>query len=180
MEKQANLINLEILKMAKELVENQYLDYRAKEHNKWLTESERLWDTQRIKLDYPTIDPYPTEEDIVEKARTLLGFLTSHVKSTETIVEQLDSKTETNNVSINESNVEVVSNSAVETTSTADGPAAVVESKSTKKAKVPPPPEDSHVWVKAKVDEINRDEELSIGRVSAELLRAIHRDSLDL
>lgn len=178
MEKQANLINLEVLKMAKELVENQYLDYRAKEHNKWLTESERLWDTQRVKLDYPTIDPYPTEEDIVTKAKVLLGFLSDHVESTEKIVEQLESKTETNNVTVNESNVKIVSNSAVETASTAEIP-STVDQKPAKKTKVPLPPEESTRWVKAKIDEIDRDEETSIGRVSAELLRALHRDTLD-
>jgi hypothetical protein len=44
-------------------------------HNSWLYESEKAWATQRIKLKYPDIPPYPTEQDVLERAQTLLKFL---------------------------------------------------------------------------------------------------------
>lgn len=75
MENDSEKMLLEILRMARELVINEYVDRRAQDHNNWLYESERLWATRRIKLQYPEIPPYPTEKEIVERAQTLLKFL---------------------------------------------------------------------------------------------------------
>lgn len=66
---------LEILRMARELVINEHTDRRAQLHNSWLYESEKAWATQRMKLKYPDIPPYPTEQDVLERAQTLLKFL---------------------------------------------------------------------------------------------------------
>lgn len=76
-------VNLEILRMARELVVNEYTDQRAEMHNKWLVESEHLWRTQRLRLPYPTIPSPPTEKDILEIANTLMKFV---MKPTETTV----------------------------------------------------------------------------------------------
>jgi hypothetical protein len=70
-------VNLEILRMAKELVLNDYTDRRAEMHNKWLVESEHLWRTQKLRLAYPTIPCPPSEVDILEVARKLMTFLTN-------------------------------------------------------------------------------------------------------
>jgi len=66
---------LEILRMARELVINEHTDRRAEMHNQWLTESNELWRTRRIRLAYPPIPPYPTENDIIARARVLLDFV---------------------------------------------------------------------------------------------------------
>jgi hypothetical protein len=68
-------VNFEILKITRELVINEYTDRRAEQHNKWLVESEHLWRTQRLRLAYPTIPPYPTEEDIIRRAKLLIEFV---------------------------------------------------------------------------------------------------------
>lgn len=70
-------INFEILRIAKELVINEYVDRRAHVHNQWLVESDHLWKSQRLRLAYPPIPPYPTEKEVVERAKTLLAFLNS-------------------------------------------------------------------------------------------------------
>jgi hypothetical protein len=66
---------LEILKIARELVINEYIDRRAQEHNEWLEKSAELWKTQRLALAYPVIPPYPTEKEIIARAVTLMEFL---------------------------------------------------------------------------------------------------------
>jgi hypothetical protein len=66
---------LEILKMARELVINEYIDRRAQEHNEWLEKSTQLWKTKRESLAYPIIPPYPTEIEIITRAKILLEFL---------------------------------------------------------------------------------------------------------
>lgn len=66
---------MEILRMARELVINEHTDKRAQMHNEWLAQSEYLWKTKKQKLAYPTIPPYPTEAEILVRAKTLIGFL---------------------------------------------------------------------------------------------------------
>lgn len=75
MTEKINPVTLEILRMAKEIVINEYTDRRAQEHNQWLKDSEELWRTKRVKLPYPDIPPYPTEVEIVKRAQTLFAFL---------------------------------------------------------------------------------------------------------
>jgi hypothetical protein len=72
-----DLNKLEILKMARELTINEYIDKRAQEHNEWLDKSTELWKTQRIALAYPVIPPYPTEKEIINRAKILMEFLFS-------------------------------------------------------------------------------------------------------
>lgn len=67
--------NLELLRMARELVINEYIDRRAQDHNKWLIESDHLWRTQRLRLAYPDFPPYPNEHDIIERAKRLSEFV---------------------------------------------------------------------------------------------------------
>jgi hypothetical protein len=75
MEDHSEKMLLEILQMARELVINEHTDRRAQLHNSWLYESEKAWVTQRMKLKYPDIPPYPTEQDVLDRAQTLLKFL---------------------------------------------------------------------------------------------------------
>lgn len=89
MENISNFTSLEVLKLTKEIVINEHIDRRAEIHNRWLVESEHLWKTRKLRLAYPSIPPYPTEVDIVLRAKVLLEFLNSI-----TYTQKLD-KTET-------------------------------------------------------------------------------------
>jgi hypothetical protein len=68
-------IALDILKMARELVLNEYTDKRAQDHNKWLADFETVWKNTRVRLPYPDIPPYPTETEIVKRAQVLMDFI---------------------------------------------------------------------------------------------------------
>jgi hypothetical protein len=94
MSNDSNFINLEILKMAKELVINEYVDKRAELHNQWLVESEHLWKTQRVRVAYPAIPAYPSERDIIVVAKALMDFITVHPKQEMTPVESAVSRVE--------------------------------------------------------------------------------------
>ena len=67
-------VKLEILRMAREIVNNEYIDKRAQDHNKWLADSEKLA-SRGIKIPYPDIPPYPDESVVIAKAKSLLGFV---------------------------------------------------------------------------------------------------------
>lgn len=87
MTEKINPITLEILRMAKEIVINEYTDRRAQEHNQWLKDSEETWRTKRVKLPYPDIPPYPTEVEIVKRGQTLFAFLkTNEVEVEDSLV----------------------------------------------------------------------------------------------
>lgn len=78
--------NLEILKMARDIVHDEYVDTKAQLHNKWLVDADLLWRTTRTRLAYPTFPPFPTEDVVVARAKVLLEFLS---KKDETPIEPL-------------------------------------------------------------------------------------------
>lgn len=71
---ETNSSRLEALRMAKEIVDNEYVNRRAEIHNRWLEESAQLWALQRLKLPYPSIPPYPSEDEVIRVAQSLLTF----------------------------------------------------------------------------------------------------------
>jgi len=96
MEEHNEKMLLEILRMARELVINEHTDRRAQLHNSWLYESEQLWKTRRMKLKYPDIPPYPTEQDVLERAQKLLKFLVlGDVTNTDILPTKVEEITET-------------------------------------------------------------------------------------
>ena len=68
---------LELLRMSRELLNEEYINRRAEDHNKWVADADLAWKTQGIKLPYPPFAPYPKESEIVTKALTLFNFLKS-------------------------------------------------------------------------------------------------------
>ena len=66
---------MEVLRMAKQLLNDEYINRRAEDHNKWLAEADQAWKNKGIKLPYPPFAPYPTEQQIIERAETLLKFV---------------------------------------------------------------------------------------------------------
>lgn len=65
----------ELLKMARELLNEEYINRRAEDHNKWVAECDVAWKTRGVKLPYPPFAPYPTEAEIIAKATSLYSFL---------------------------------------------------------------------------------------------------------
>ena len=66
---------LELLRMARQLLNEEYINRRAEDHNQWLADCDDLWRTKRMKLPYPPFAPYPSESDIVTKAAALYAFI---------------------------------------------------------------------------------------------------------
>ena len=67
----------ELLKMARELLNEEYINRRAEDHNKWVAECDAAWKNRGIKLPYPPFAPYPSEAEIIAKATSLYGFLSA-------------------------------------------------------------------------------------------------------
>ena len=66
---------MEVLKMARTLLNEEYINRRAEDHNRWLAEADQVWKTRRERLPYPPFAPYPTEAQILERAEQLLKFV---------------------------------------------------------------------------------------------------------
>jgi hypothetical protein len=66
---------MEVLRMARQLLNEEYINRRAEDHNKWLADSDVAWRTKGIKLPYPPFAPYPTEAQILTKAQELIKFV---------------------------------------------------------------------------------------------------------
>jgi hypothetical protein len=75
MEKKETSATFEAFRMAKEIAHNEYVDIRAKIHNKWLTESDVEWRAKGVKLPYPDFPSYPSEQEILKRAKNILDFL---------------------------------------------------------------------------------------------------------
>lgn len=66
---------LELLKMARELLNDEYLNRRAEQHNKWLVVDDKMKRTHGINVPYPEFVPFPSEKAIIKKARALYEFI---------------------------------------------------------------------------------------------------------
>ena len=71
-------IRLELLKMAKDMLADEYHGKRESISNDWATkvESAKL-NGGTIPDHHPPMPPYPTENDIIAKAQTLNGFVSN-------------------------------------------------------------------------------------------------------
>ena len=84
---------LELLKMARDLLNENYINKRAEDHNKWVVENDAMWRTWRRQAPYPPFAEYPTDEDIVKAARNLYKFIYEE-DSTETVEKSFTSPAE--------------------------------------------------------------------------------------
>jgi len=73
----SDLTNLELLRLATELAYADYNNRRANLHNQWLVDNDKMKRIYGTTVPYPTIPPYPTEEEIVAKAQKLIEFLSA-------------------------------------------------------------------------------------------------------
>ncbi len=65
----------ELLKIARELLNEDYINRRAEDHNKWVAENEESWRTIRRHVPYPPFAQYPSDESIVRAASNLYNFI---------------------------------------------------------------------------------------------------------
>jgi hypothetical protein len=68
-------LRLELLKMAKEMLVEDY--HTKKEHinNDWTTRVSAARESGNVLPEHPAVPVYPTEAQIIEKATTLNGFV---------------------------------------------------------------------------------------------------------
>jgi hypothetical protein len=97
-EKKDNPSNMELLKVAKDLVYSGYMAKKNDIHEKWVVESLYLWNTQQVRLAYPELPPYPTDKDIVDRAKRLVEFINTPRPDL--------GDTPMNNITINNSNIQ--------------------------------------------------------------------------
>lgn len=72
---QSNPTNLELLRIARDLAYNDYDNRRTDVHNKWVSDSALLWTNQKLRLAYPNMPAYPTEDEVISRAVKLVEFL---------------------------------------------------------------------------------------------------------
>jgi hypothetical protein len=100
-ERKDNPSNVELLKIAKDLVYSEYATKKNDIHEKWVVESLYLWQTQQVRLAYPELPPYPTDKDIVDRAKRLVEFINTPRPDLGE-----GENTNINNITINNSNVQ--------------------------------------------------------------------------
>ena len=75
---------IEALKVARQLLNEEYIARRAEDYNKWLLDSQVAWQTQGIRLSPPGgVVLYPTEQEIVAKALEYYNFTTAGGRGTD-------------------------------------------------------------------------------------------------
>lgn len=75
-------IRLELLKMAKEMLVEDYYTKKEQITNSWSTAVDSAKQTGAVPPDHPAMPAYPSESEIIAKATTLNGFV-SQIPSTQ-------------------------------------------------------------------------------------------------
>ena len=68
-------IRLELLKMAKDMLEQDYYGNREKIGNEYNAKCDAAKHNGQVIPDHPGFPPYPSESDIIAKANLLNGFV---------------------------------------------------------------------------------------------------------
>ena len=68
-------IRLELLKMAKDMLEQEYHGKREKLHNEWNVQVENARHAGAATPVFPELPAFPTEAEIIKKASELNGFV---------------------------------------------------------------------------------------------------------
>lgn len=84
---------LEIIRIARELILSEYYQRCSKIHNEWAVQSDIAWTNKGIHIQYPHIPDFPTEQDILSRAQSLLEFA-SVQKSLPNALRQLPQNTD--------------------------------------------------------------------------------------
>lgn len=70
-------IRLELLKMAKELLTEEYYSGKDRLSNEWQVKVESAKLNGQVIPEHPAFPTYPTENDIITKAQALNGFVSN-------------------------------------------------------------------------------------------------------
>jgi hypothetical protein len=68
-------LRLELIKLAKDMLEQEYHSKREVIHNNWQVATENARTQGQNLPNQPEFPPFPSEEDIIKKAQTLNGFV---------------------------------------------------------------------------------------------------------
>lgn len=72
----------ELLKVAKQILIQDYDAMRGTNHQQWLRESQVAWKTKGVLIAYPTAKLFPTEQEVVAKALELYNNLNQPIENT--------------------------------------------------------------------------------------------------
>lgn len=72
----------ELLKVAKQILIQDYDAMRSTNHQQWLRESQIAWKTKGVLIAYPTAKLFPTEQEVVAKALELYNNLNQPIENT--------------------------------------------------------------------------------------------------
>lgn len=72
----------ELLKVAKQILIQDYDAMRGTNHQQWLRESQLAWKTKGVLIAYPTAKLFPTEQEVVAKALELYNNLNQPTQNT--------------------------------------------------------------------------------------------------
>jgi len=65
--------NNSILNLARQQISEEYIKSKSEDLANWLLECDRVWKEEGVMLPYPTYSFYPSEEDIIARAKLLSG-----------------------------------------------------------------------------------------------------------
>ena len=68
---------LELLKLARTITNEEYINRRAEEHNRWVHQNDLSLMQTKMRAPYPAFTPYPSEDVIIIKALALYNFMMS-------------------------------------------------------------------------------------------------------
>jgi hypothetical protein len=77
-------VRLELLKMAKDMLESDYFGRREVISNDWATKVENARHAGASTPEHPGYPPYPSEADIITKAQSLNSFVSQIPQDTKT------------------------------------------------------------------------------------------------
>jgi hypothetical protein len=66
---------MEMLKLARHLLNEDYLKQRAAAYTQWTTDSDHAWKTRGVKLPFPPVPAMPSEADVVARALQLYNHV---------------------------------------------------------------------------------------------------------
>lgn len=69
----SNQFDSAILNLARQQISEEYIKSKSEDLANWLLECDRVWKEEGIMLPYPTYSFYPSEEDIIARAKLLSG-----------------------------------------------------------------------------------------------------------
>ena len=70
-------IRLELLKLSKDMLEQEYMSKREVAHNNWQVASENARTQGQQLPNQPEYPPFPSEQEIISKAQALNGFVSN-------------------------------------------------------------------------------------------------------